>query len=50
MIGTTGIYELDVEGQTEITSLSFDATSISAISANDNAYLIVDAIYQGEDE
>ena len=45
IIGNTGIYELDLQGLTEINSLSFDASSISLISSNNNAYLIVDMIY-----
>lgn len=44
IIGSTGIYELDLEGLSEINSLSFDATSISSINKNDNAYLIIDII------
>ena len=46
IIGNTGIYELDLQGLTEINSLQFDASSINFISANDNAYLIVDMIYE----
>lgn len=45
IIGSTGIYELDLEGLSEITHMSFDATSISGINNNPNAYLIVDIIY-----
>ena len=46
IIGNTGIYELDLIGQTEITALSFDSTSIRAIDDNPNGYLIVDVIYE----
>ena len=46
IIGNTGIYELDVAGLAEISSLQFDAKSINSISANENAYLIVDIIYE----
>lgn len=45
IIGTTGIFELDLEGKTEITSLMFDAVSMAFINANDNLSLIVDTIY-----
>lgn len=52
IVGSTGIYELDLEGISEITELSFDPESIEKIgpvnSANShihNGYLIVDAIY-----
>lgn len=50
IIGHTGIYELNVEGLTEITSLRFSADSISAINSNANSFLIVDIIYEEEDE
>ena len=46
IIGNTGIYELDLNGQTEITALSFDATSVKLIDNNPNGYLIVDVIYE----
>ena len=44
IIGSTGIYELDLEGLSEITNLSFDASSVESINKNNNAYLIVDII------
>lgn len=46
IIGYTGIYELDLNGLSEITSISFDGKSLDAISNNSNAYLIVDLIYE----
>ena len=46
IIGNTGIYELDLQGLSEITSLTFEQRSIQAISDNNNAYLIVDIIYE----
>lgn len=46
IIGSTGIYELDLQGLTEINSLQFDASSIALIQNNANAYLIVDMIYE----
>lgn len=45
IIGNTGIYELDLQGMTEINALAFDASSIQAILSNPNAYLIVDLLY-----
>ena len=50
IIGSTGIYELDLQGQIEITALSFDNRSVNAIRNNDNAYLIVDVIYNADGE
>lgn len=46
IIGNTGIYELDILGLAEINSLQFDSKSINNISINENAYLIVDIIYE----
>lgn len=50
IIGNTGIYELDIIGQTEITSLTFASKTMQAIARNDNAYLIVDIIYEKLEE
>jgi hypothetical protein len=49
IIGSTGIYELDLQGLSEIVSIQFDRASIQAINDNRNAYLIVDIIYEGGD-
>lgn len=45
IIGSTGIYELDLGGQTEITAISFEGKSMELIRDNNNAFLIVDVIY-----
>lgn len=46
-IGSTGIYELNVENLTEITALSFDATSINMINETPStSYIIVDILYE----
>ena len=45
IIGSTGVYELSLSGDTQISALSFSPTSIAEIEANDNAYLLVDIIY-----
>lgn len=51
MVGYTGIYELDIEGVTEINSLSFDLESIMRINNLADAYLIIDIVYEkGEEE
>lgn len=50
IIGSTGIYELDLEGKTEITALSFNNYSVESIRKNINAYLIVDVIYDDGEE
>ena len=50
LIGQTGIFELDLNNQTEITNIKFDAASMKKINDLTNAVLIVDLIYDdGED-
>ena len=44
LIGSTGIYELDLEGLSEITDLHFDRHSIDTINSINNAYLIIDIV------
>ena len=46
IIGNTGIYELELEGMSEIIALTFEKKSIDMIDRNPNAYLIVDIIYE----
>ncbi len=48
MVGYTGIYEFDLDGEAEIFSLSFEHNTIDRIQDNLNAYLIIDMIYEGE--
>ena len=50
IIGKTGIYELDLEEETEISALQFEKQSIDAIDKNVNSYLIVDIIYDNGEE
>lgn len=49
IIGFTGIYELDLKDEAEITMLSFDSGSIDRIMETSSAFLIVDAIYEVEE-
>lgn len=48
IVGATGIYELDVDGLSNITDIQFDNTSLDMIDNNPNAYLIIDYIYETE--
>ena len=50
IIGNTGIYELDLQGLSEINSLQFDASSLVLIKDNASAYLIIDMIYEDGEE
>lgn len=49
IIGHTGIYELDLDGDTQITALQFAGESMVAVKNNDNSYVIVDIIYEAEE-
>ena len=49
IIGSTGIYELNLEGISEIINLKFENGSINTIANNPNAYLIVDIIYSDKE-
>lgn len=44
IIGSTGIYQLDLEGISEITDLYFDTTSMEMIRDNPGGYLIIDVV------
>ena len=44
-IGATGIYELDLTNGIQITKITVDPRSIKEIKENQNAYLIIDIIY-----
>lgn len=48
IIGQTGIYELNVDGLSNITDIKFDGESLNLINNSTNAYLIVDYIYEKE--
>ena len=48
MIDHTGIYELDVDGLSNITDIQFDDKSLQMINGNANAYIIIDYIYETE--
>lgn len=50
IVGSTGIYELDLSGLTDITSLNFDRTMVNKLNDINGAYLIVDAIYETEED
>lgn len=46
VIGATGIYELELKGITEITSLYFDYDGLNTINNKyNNQYLLIDIIY-----
>lgn len=48
IIGSTGMYELDLRNTTAIlSSLRFDAASMETIKNLDNGFLIIDLVYTG---
>lgn len=46
IVGSTGIYELNADNLAEISALAFDYTSLNMIENNDQAYIIVDIMYE----
>ena len=46
LIGSTGIYELDLEGISSISSINFKRESLEQIQSNPTAGLIIDVIYE----
>ena len=46
LIGSTGIYELDLEGISSIVSINFKRESLEQIKSNTTAGLIIDVIYE----
>jgi hypothetical protein len=52
IIGSTGIYELDLQDEATISAIRFDRESISKINANgiNDYYLIVDIVYDDGEE
>ena len=49
IIGSSGIYELGIDENYEITGLQFDRKSLDLIDANSGAYLIIDVVYNVEE-
>ena len=50
IVGLTGIYELDLKLDMKITSLRFSSSSMDSIKNNTSAYLIVDCVYEEQQE
>lgn len=45
IIGATGIYELDMSDGVEVYSLKVNGTSLSALNAAPDGYIIIDVLY-----
>lgn len=51
IIGATGIYELNLEGTTGLISgFKVDTTSMDIIEATPTGYIIIDIIYEAEED
>lgn len=50
LIGNTGIYELNLNNLSQITSLAFDSSSMDLIDGQENGALIVDMMYEDGSE
>jgi hypothetical protein len=45
IIGSTGIYELDMSDGVEVYTLTVNGTSLSQISSAEDGYIIIDVLY-----
>jgi hypothetical protein len=50
IVGVTGVFEMDLQDNTQITSLSFDGNSLQAISDSSTGGLIIDVTYDNNKE
>lgn len=50
VIGVTGFYEMSLQNNTQITSLSFDGNSLTAIANCSTGGLIIDVTYENNEE
>lgn len=50
VVGYTGLFEIDLSNGGEIISLSFEKDSLQFINNNPNAWLIVDIVYESEED
>jgi hypothetical protein len=50
IVGVTGVYEMSLQDNTQITSLSFDGNSLQAISNSSTGGLIIDVTYDNNNE
>ena len=50
IVGVTGVYELNLGDNTQITSLSFDGNSLNAIANCSTGGLIIDVTYDNNNE
>ena len=50
ILGSTGIYELELGAEAEITSIKVMPATVKLVNDNANAYLLIDIMYEAEDE
>ena len=50
IIGATGVYELDLDNKIKINSLRFNRESMEIIDSQPGGYLIIDIVYETEEE
>lgn len=50
IIGHTGIYELELDDKVDIINLAFEGASMRMIADNPEAYLIVDILYESQED
>lgn len=50
MVGVNGVFELEMDGNTQITSLTFAPASLAMISKSATGGLIIDVTYESNEE
>lgn len=50
ILGSTGIYELELGAEAEITAIKVLPSTVHLINDNPSAYLLIDIMYEAEDE
>ena len=46
IVGSTGVYELNVDGLSYINHIAFDKAGLDTVDQNPNAFILVDFIYE----
>lgn len=50
IVGRTGIYELSLDEEIQISDFKINSNSLRAIDQNNNGYLIIDIVYDSTEE
>lgn len=48
IVGSSGVFQLNLKDKTTFTGIKFDKTSIDFVQENNSSYIIIDILYGGE--